>query len=38
MGLRYLNFDQLPDFVKSASNVEISDEIKAAARALRVGA
>jgi len=35
---RYLNFDQLPDFVKSASNVEISDEIKAAARALRVGA
>jgi aconitate hydratase 2/2-methylisocitrate dehydratase len=35
---RYLNFDQLPDFVKSASNIEISDEIKAAARALRVGA
>jgi len=28
---RYLNFDQLPDFVKSADGVEISDEMKQAA-------
>jgi len=28
---RYLNFDQLPDFVKSADTVEISDEMRAAA-------
>jgi aconitate hydratase 2 / 2-methylisocitrate dehydratase len=34
---RYLNFDQLPDFVKSASQVEISDEMKAAAHKLQMG-
>ena len=28
---RYLNFDQLPEFVDKASQVEISDEIRAAA-------
>merc|ERR1712003_382126 len=28
---RYLNFDELPEFVKSADSVEISDEMKAAA-------
>uniref|UniRef100_A0A7S3L3B4 Aconitate hydratase B n=1 Tax=Amphora coffeiformis TaxID=265554 RepID=A0A7S3L3B4_9STRA len=28
---RYLNFHELPDFVKSASTVEISEEMKAAA-------
>jgi aconitate hydratase 2 / 2-methylisocitrate dehydratase len=28
---RYLNFDQLPDFVETASSVEISSEMKAAA-------
>jgi aconitate hydratase 2/2-methylisocitrate dehydratase len=32
---RYLNFDQLPEFVKSASTVEISDEMKAAAHKLQ---
>lgn len=31
---RYLNFDQLPDFVKTADTVEISDEMKAAAKKL----
>ena len=31
---RYLNFDELPDFVKSADSVEISDEMKAAAHKL----
>lgn len=33
---RYLNFDQLPDFVKSASSVEISDEMKEAAQKLQM--
>ena len=32
---RYLNFDQLPDFVNKASSVEISDEMKAAAHKLQ---
>merc|ERR1739844_531269 len=32
---RYLNFDQLPDFVDKASSVEISDEMKAAAQKLQ---
>jgi aconitate hydratase 2 / 2-methylisocitrate dehydratase len=31
---RYLNFDQLPDFIKSAGSVEISAEMKAAAHKL----
>merc|ERR1712032_383424 len=31
---RYLNFDELPDFVSSAASVEISDEMKKAAREL----
>merc|ERR1719223_1135342 len=31
---RYLNFDELPDFVSSADSVEISDEMKRAAREL----
>merc|ERR1711971_1516381 len=31
---RYLNFDELPDFVEKASTVEISDEMKAAAHKL----
>jgi len=31
---RYLNFDELPDFVSSANSVEISDEMKKAAREL----
>jgi len=31
---RYLNFDELPDFVKIADSVEISDEMKKAAREL----
>jgi aconitate hydratase 2/2-methylisocitrate dehydratase len=35
---RYLNFDQLPDFVNKASTVEISDEIKAVAHKLQTGA
>lgn len=34
---RYLNFDQLPAFVESASSVEISDEMKAAAHKLKSG-
>jgi aconitate hydratase 2/2-methylisocitrate dehydratase len=34
---RYLNFDELPEFVESASTVEISDEIKAAAKKLQSG-
>ena len=34
---RYLNFDQLPNFVNSASSVEISAEMKAAAHKLQVG-
>mmetsp|Transcript_29280 Transcript_29280/g.33968 ORF Transcript_29280/g.33968 Transcript_29280/m.33968 type:complete len:974 (+) Transcript_29280:110-3031(+) len=34
---RYLNFDELPDFVESASSVEISDEMKDAAHKLRAG-
>jgi aconitate hydratase 2/2-methylisocitrate dehydratase len=32
---RYLNFDQLPEFVDKASSVEISDEMKAAAHKLQ---
>mmetsp|Transcript_33020 Transcript_33020/g.68942 ORF Transcript_33020/g.68942 Transcript_33020/m.68942 type:complete len:229 (+) Transcript_33020:28-714(+) len=32
---RYLNFDELPDFVSSADSVEISDEMKKAAQELR---
>lgn len=32
---RYLNFDQLPNFVNSASSVEISAEMKAAAHKLQ---
>ena len=32
---RYLNFDQVPSFVESASTVELSDEMKAAAEAMR---
>jgi aconitate hydratase 2/2-methylisocitrate dehydratase len=32
---RYLNFDQLPEFVNKASSVEISDEIKAVAHKLQ---
>ena len=31
---RYLNFDQLPEYVNKASQVEISDEMKAAAKKL----
>merc|ERR1719464_2632526 len=31
---RYLNFDELPDFVSRADSVEISDEMKKAAREL----
>jgi len=31
---RYLNFDELPDFIRSADSVEISEEMKAAAKAL----
>jgi aconitate hydratase 2/2-methylisocitrate dehydratase len=34
---RYLNFDELPEFVKSADSVEISDEMKVAARKLQMG-
>jgi len=34
---RYLNFDQLPEFVKSADTVEISAEMKEAAHRLSVG-
>merc|ERR1712226_790147 len=33
---RYLNFDELPEFVDSANSVEISDEMKAAAQKLNV--
>jgi aconitase B len=29
---RYLNFDQLPDYVKSASNVDIPQELRDAAK------
>jgi aconitate hydratase 2/2-methylisocitrate dehydratase len=32
---RYLNFDKLPDFVKSADSVEISDEMRDAAHRLQ---
>ena len=32
---RYLNFDELPEFVDAASGVEISDEMKEAAAKLR---
>jgi aconitate hydratase 2/2-methylisocitrate dehydratase len=32
---RYLNFDKLPEFVKRASTVEISEEMKAAAAKMR---
>lgn len=35
---RYLNFDQLPDFVKSADSVEISEEMKEAAKMLDAAA
>jgi aconitate hydratase 2/2-methylisocitrate dehydratase len=31
---RYLNFDQLPDYVNKASQVEVSAEMKAAAKKL----
>merc|ERR1711935_1083241 len=31
---RYLNFDELPDFVNSADSIEIGDEMKEAAKAL----
>jgi aconitate hydratase 2/2-methylisocitrate dehydratase len=31
---RYLNFDQLPNFIKSADSVEISQEMKDAAHKL----
>ena len=31
---RYLNFDELPDFVSSADSVEISEEMKQAAKEL----
>jgi aconitate hydratase 2/2-methylisocitrate dehydratase len=34
---RYLNFDELPDFVSRADSVEISDEMKAAAHKLSAG-
>lgn len=34
---RYLNFDQLPEFVKSADTIEISAEMKEAAHRLSVG-
>merc|ERR1712150_119589 len=33
---RYLNFDQLPDFVKSAESVEISDKMKALAQQMKI--
>jgi aconitate hydratase 2/2-methylisocitrate dehydratase len=33
---RYLNFDELPEFVDKAASVEISDEIKAAAHKLQI--
>ena len=33
---RYLNFDQLPEYVDKAAQVEISDEMKAAARKLQI--
>ena len=32
---RYLNFDEIPEFVESAAAVEISDEMKQAASALK---
>lgn len=32
---RYFNFDELPDFVKSADSVEISDEMKALAKQMK---
>ena len=32
---RYLNFDELPDFIEAASAVEVSSEMKEAAAALR---
>lgn len=34
---RYLNFDELPDFVSSADTVEISEEMREAAQRLAVG-
>jgi aconitate hydratase 2/2-methylisocitrate dehydratase len=34
---RYLNFDELPEFVNSANSVEISDDMKAAAKKLQAG-
>ena len=34
---RYLNFDELPEFVDKASTVEISEEMKAAAHKLQSG-
>jgi aconitate hydratase 2/2-methylisocitrate dehydratase len=33
---RYLNFDQLPEFVQRADSVEISEEMKAAAHKLKL--
>jgi aconitate hydratase 2/2-methylisocitrate dehydratase len=35
---RYLNFDQLPDFTKAADSVEISEEMRAAAKKLTLKA
>eukprot|EP00566_Odontella_aurita_P003008 CAMPEP_0113555608 /NCGR_PEP_ID=MMETSP0015_2-20120614/16810_1 /TAXON_ID=2838 /ORGANISM="Odontella" /LENGTH=979 /DNA_ID=CAMNT_0000456901 /DNA_START=201 /DNA_END=3140 /DNA_ORIENTATION=+ /assembly_acc=CAM_ASM_000160 len=34
---RYLNFDELPEFVESAGGVEISDEMRDAAKRLQAG-
>jgi len=34
---RYLNFDQLPEFVERAGTVEVSDEMREAAQRLRAG-
>ncbi|GKY94507.1 hypothetical protein MPSEU_000416600 [Mayamaea pseudoterrestris] len=34
---RYLNFDELPDYVNSAGSVEISEEMRAAAHKLSAG-
>lgn len=33
---RYLNFDELPEFVKSADSVEISDEMKELAKKMKI--
>lgn len=34
---RYLNFDELPDFVKSADSVEVSQEMKDLAHKMKIG-